>query len=206
MEKKKPGHSEAMAEITAKAEAILKSPFARQIHSMVVNEARGALKAARCSALEFLAANPRVSNFELTKRLKERTNMRVRTIGLMKVIYAEAERLGAIRETAKDLLLREIEHAFPDGWSSSGEVGPLIKIGGWEDPIREDVQNPVLAGFARDIVKHLAVEHQPPEGWKPQPQNDPLIDELFDRYWPVDPALSSKQHGQNKRDAVDAAI
>ena len=172
-------------ELIAYIESCINSPEVQAIDRMLLNEARSAFQAAGCSVLEFLAANPGVSKFELAKRLAKRANESVRVVGLVRLIYDEAAKAGVVREIAKDLLLREINDAFPNGWSSGDEIGPLVKIGSWADPIHEHIRNLAFSSYARSIIKHLAVNHQPPDGWKPKSQSDPLIDELFDRYWPA---------------------
>jgi len=151
------------------------------VDRMFLDRARSALAAAGCAALHFLARNPGASIIELAKRLGRRAS----AIGLIMAIYEEAAQQGVVRRTAADLLAREIREKFPDGWSSQGTVHPLVKIGSWEDDIRAYVHDPAICGYAKSIMRHLAIDHPPPEGWKPQPQNEPLIDDLFDRYWPV---------------------
>lgn len=145
-----------------------------------LQKARNALTEKSYSALEFLAANPGISTIELAKRLNRGANV----IGLLNAVYEEAIASDAVRETAKDLLIREILGAFPDGWSSGGEVASSIKIGGWSKTLLDFVNDPESFRRAAKIGIHLTKDHPPPEGWKPQPHNDPLIDELFDRYWP----------------------
>ena len=100
-------------------------------------------------------------------------------------IYAESVQNQVVRQTAKDLLIRAIYEHFPEGWTSSGDIGPAVKLGSWDYEIGNYVQDSSIAHFAKGIMKHLAIDYPPPEGWKPHLQNDPLIDELFDRYWPM---------------------
>jgi hypothetical protein len=150
---------------------------------MCLEGAQKALEGAGCGALEFLAANPGVSKIELAKRL----NRGASALGLTMAIYDEAAKKGVVRETAKDLLIRRICQRFPNGWSTGDEVGPGVKVGTWRYEIKKYVHNAKLGDYAAKIVRHLTVDHPPPSGWKPLPQHDPLIDELFDRYWPVNP-------------------
>jgi hypothetical protein len=157
------------------------TPEKRAVEQAFFNGAAIALKEAGLSALEFLAANPVVSKIELAKRLDRGTTAR----GLLMVIYHEAERAGVVREVAKDMLIRVILEKFPDGWTSQGSVRPSVKLGGWDRLLSEFVLDPNVSVYGFLIIKDLAIDHQPPEGWKPALPNDPLIDELFDKHWPV---------------------
>src|SRR5258708_5465644 len=180
-------------EMVAQFEAVNQSPDVQAVDQTFFDDARIALEAAGYSALEYLAANPGVSDIELTKWLRKLTNQPVCAMGLAMVIYDEAEKKGLLRESAKDQLLREILTAFPDGWFTGDEIGPLVKIGFWDSHVSNYTSDPRIVGYAMGIIRHLAVEHQPPKGWKPEPENDPLIDELFDRYWPVEVSDNSQE-------------
>lgn len=157
-----------------------RTPAMKAVDEMFLARARNALNDAGFSALEFLSTNPGLSKVELAKLL----NRGASAIGLIMAIYEEAVQGDAVRETAKDLLLRQIRYEFPDGWSSAGNVHPAIKVGSWRRMIKSYVPDPQCGRFASDIIRHLAIDHPPPEGWKPESQEDPLIEELFDRYWP----------------------
>lgn len=157
-----------------------RTPAMAAVDNMFLSCAQNALREAGCSALEFLSANPGLSKLELAKLL----NRGASAIGLTMAIYTEAVQKGVVRKTAQDMLLREIVAEFPDGWASTGNVHPAIKIGTWDRTIRSYVPHASMGKYAYDIIQHLAIDHPPPEGWKPELPNDPLIDELFDRYWP----------------------
>ena len=148
----------------------------------LLSGAQRALAEAGCTALEFLAANPALSNIELAKQLNRGTT----AIGLVMAIYDEAARRGIVRDTAKDMLIREICGAFPHGWPGLSLVSPLVKIGSWDSEVNRYGRDPRIDDYAGQIIRHLAIEHPPPRYWKPELKNDPLIDDLFDRYWPVD--------------------
>ena len=135
-------------------------------------------------ALEFIAANPGVSEIELAKQLNRGTT----TIGLLMAIYDEAARLGTLRDVAKDMLVRVIKRRFPHGWSSSSldGLGPRFKIDDWRLDLLKYGRNPRLDQYALAIVENLAAASPPLEGWTPMLRDDPLIDGLFDLFWPVD--------------------
>jgi len=164
-------------------EAMKPTPASEAVEYMFLDRAKRALAEAGYSALQFLAANRGVSAVELAKRLNRGAN----AIGLVNAIYEEAIEREMVRETAKDLLIRKIVAAFPDGWSSTGKVGPSVTLR-WSHEFLDYVNDPDLFRNAVTIELHLTKDHPPPEGWKPQPQNDSLIDELFDRYWPAEQA------------------
>jgi hypothetical protein len=143
-----------------------------------LDRANEALRQVGCSALEFLATHPGLSKYKLAKQL------RTGAWGLIIALYAEAVREGKVRQTAKDLLIREILNRYPDGWTSSDDVGPSVNLGVWRYEVKKGVRDAESWKHATAIFRQLTRDHPPPEGWKPQVQEDPLINELFDRYWP----------------------
>jgi hypothetical protein len=60
-----------------------------------------------------------------------------------------------------------------------------VKIGGWSSILSEyhfeESQRLKLIELLRDFT----IENPPPEGWLPASNDDPLIQQLFDKYWPV---------------------
>jgi hypothetical protein len=163
-------------------ELMKRTPATDAVDQMFLANARKALAAAGYGAIEFLAANPAVSETELAKRL----NRGVTTLGLIMAIYDEAARTGVVRETAKDLLIRHICNEFPGGWSFQGDVRPVIRIASWDRNLDKCFRDSPIADYSARIVRHLGVDDPPPEGWIPKLSNDQVIDGLFDRYWPVD--------------------
>ncbi len=146
-----------------------------------LKHAQSAFAEAAVSALEFLAENPGLSKIELAQRL----NRGVSAIGMIMAIYDEAAKRGKVRETTRDLLTRELRAAFPRGWSSTGNIHPLVKIGTFSE-VGKYAHEPKFADYMRPIMQHLTIDNPPFEGWRPEPENDPLINELFNRYWPID--------------------
>jgi hypothetical protein len=151
------------------------------VDRMFLRSASVALAEMGCSALELLAANPGVSIPDLAKRV----NRGITAIGLIMAAYEEAEQRSVVRETAKDLLIRTICEEFPEGWSDEESVHPVVKIGSWNYGVKRHVKNTALASFASDIVHHIATDRSPPRGWKPVDRDDPLIESLFESYWPI---------------------
>jgi hypothetical protein len=150
------------------------------VDQMFLDNASKALESAGCRALELLRKNPGASKIDLAKWL----NRGVSAIGLIMAIYQEAAKKGRIRDTAKDLLIREISARFPQGWPSGKHAGATLS--GWAYELERYGGTPGLGRFANGIVRHL-VSEDPSPGWKPLPDHDPLIDGLFDRYWPLEP-------------------
>jgi hypothetical protein len=64
------------------------------------------------------------------------------------------------------------------------DVHAIVKIGRWYSAIADC--NPRFGQYAERIVRSLAIESAPQQGWKPQYPNDPLIDGLFNRFWPAE--------------------
>jgi hypothetical protein len=156
---------------------------------MFLDWARRALKEAGTTALRFLADNPQLTQVGLAKQLA--THGRVNGIGVVMAIYEEAVQRGMLRTVAKELLLRTIWSRFPSGWSSHGEVHPIVKIGGWSYELKY-AKSPKAYEACDRILRHL-VNSPPPEGWTPLADNDPLIESLFDQYWPRDSEACSRQ-------------
>jgi hypothetical protein len=148
-----------------------------------LERAHNALREAGFGALQFLTANPGLSNVELAQRL----NRGVSAIGLIMAVYEEAVREGRVRAAALDLLARQIHAKFPNGWSSAAPIGPGVMLGSWSFEITKYVSDKKNGEYASRIIRDLTVDNPPTEGWKPQLQKDPLINELFDRYWPENP-------------------
>lgn len=161
-----------------------RTPAMEAVDRMFLDRAQRALADVGSDARQFLMANPGVSMIELSKRLNRGAN----ALGLIMAVYDTAAQNGTVRETAKDLLTREILAEFPKGWTFKGSVRPGIRVGNWEDEVVRYVHDPRAAAYAESVMRHLAIDHPPPEGWKPQVQDDPLISEIFDRYWPAESA------------------
>jgi hypothetical protein len=159
-----------------------RAPAMEAVDRTFLDSAKKALREVAQTALGFLFANPEISEQELTRRLNHGAN----GFGLVMAIYEEAEEIGVVRGTAKDLLLRWLRARFPDGWISKGKVHPHVKIGHWARDIEQYVRDKQMGEYAHRILKELAIDHPPPQGWKPLSKNDPLIDSLFDRFWPVE--------------------
>jgi hypothetical protein len=146
-----------------------------------INEA---LAAGGIGALQLLAVDEGASIADLVRHLP-RVNKWICTAGLTMAIYREAAERGTVRDIAKDLLIRRIREVFPDGWCSDGNVHPSVRIGSWDRDIQGYVGDPSMAVYAIAIVNDLAVDNPPPNGWKAQVKNDPFVDDLFDRLWPM---------------------
>ena len=162
-------------------DALKRTPDHASVDRTFQDRAQKALSAAGYSALEVLVANPRISMVELAKRM----NRGVSTIGLTMAVYDEAMKQGVVRQVAKQLLIRELLEQFPSGWASEGDIHPLVRIGNWHSEIVDYTHNPTFGDYADRVVRHLTIDSPPQLGWTPQWPNDPLIDELFDRCWPL---------------------
>jgi hypothetical protein len=147
---------------------------------MFRDRARKALAEAGINVLDLLAANPGVSVTELAKRLNRGTS----GLGLTMVAFEEASQGGHLRETAKDLLIRRILRAFPNGWLPDANVHPSVMIGAWDSDIERYAKDRTAAVYAFQILRVLTIESPPVAGWKPNAVSDPQIDTLFDRHWP----------------------
>jgi hypothetical protein len=152
------------------------------------DKTRAALTDAGFDPLSFLASNPRASMVELAKRV----NRGATALGLIVSIYEDAITLGIVRETAKDLLLREIMEQFPNGWFTDSAVCASVKLGRWSYHINAHVGDTTCGQYASGIVSAITIDEPPPEGWKPELPSDPFIDDVFDRIWPIDASTKGK--------------
>jgi hypothetical protein len=87
-----------------------------------------------------------------------------------------------VRPAALDSLTRFLRGALRSGWgngkywqsSVTGALASWTVMWGGSDQIRK--------------VKEALFAANPPIGWIPEPDNDPLLSQLFDQVWPVDTA------------------
>ena len=156
------------------------TPEHEAVNQMFRRNAERALSEAGVTALEWLAANPKISHIDLARELNRGAN----GFGLNLAIYHEADLQGVFRDVAKEMLIRTILDKYPDGWTSTGDLTPCSKIGGWDSGIMDYARDTAFYKYAELINVDLAIKNQPPEGWIPQWPTDPLIDDLFDRFWP----------------------
>jgi hypothetical protein len=163
----------------------LLSPYLKRssekVDEQFCDQAKKALAETGQTALEFLDLNPGLSLVELARRL----NRGASAIGLLMAVYEEAVGKGLLREASKNILLRKILEKYPEGWCTADNVGPLVKIGLWAWEIGRYTDEPRFKTYATQIIREL-IDHPPPERWKPQSErDDPMIDSLFDRFWPA---------------------
>lgn len=163
-------------------DALAKTPEHEATDKMFIDRAERALSAMGHSALGFLAANPSLSTVQLAKKL----NRGASPIGITMAVYREASRQGILRTIAKEMLIREILAKFSDGWTTKSDVHPLVTIGNWTSGVIDYSGSPKVAKYAERIVRSLTIDEPPEQGWKPEYPNDSRIDELFERFWPVE--------------------
>jgi hypothetical protein len=168
-------------------ESLKTTPSIGPIDRKFLRETKNALAASGHEAVELLRSFPADSLNELVDRLGHDAS----GFGLLMAIYEDAQQRGVVRQVAKDLLLRRIRERFPLGWIGIEEVSPLVRLGSWETSIEKYCPNTQYYHYARDILRELTINNQPHQGWRPEIASDPLIDGLFDRYWPLDPDQSS---------------
>lgn len=169
------------AELMKAARLLVDTPEHRAVNQMFRDRAKRALSELGCSALEFAAQNPGASIVELARLLNRGSN----ALGVLLAAYEEASGNGTVRTTAKEFLIRHIRQQFPNGWSSHDNIGPSIRIGGWSREVDRSFEDEQIRNSAYHIHRHLAFDHQPPEGWRPELTGDQLIDDVFDLYWPI---------------------
>lgn len=161
-------------------EILKKSPTIGPVDYMLCDRTLKALAIAGYEPLEYLAANPFLSKTQLVETLGHGAS----GFGLAMAVYEEAASKGIVRDVAKNLLIRKLHEEFSAGWTS--KHNSTRNLGFWDSEVAKYGHDPRIEHYVEKIIRHLTVDHPPPEGWKPQWENDPLIDELFDCYWPVE--------------------
>lgn len=160
-----------------------RDPVHQRVDNMFRSEAKEAISATGKTALQLLAEHPDISTIELAEQLSGR----VGALGIEMLILEEAEEQGIVRDIAKELLIRSIRENLPHGWIDDGRVHPLCKISMWEMIVVNYTKVSNREYYTERILCDLGIENPPRDGWKPEWPNDPRIDELFDKYWPVKP-------------------
>lgn len=162
------------------------TPSSKAFEKRLMEEVLKSLEIAGASALEYVSAHPNLPTSELAKKLSQETGMKLSGVGFVMAVYNQAARLGQLRNLAKDLLIRRILSAFPNGWATMGDIHPAVRIGSWVQEIERSCDDESAKYAASAIIRNLAVDHQPPDGWLPSQADDPRIEELFARFWPAE--------------------
>jgi len=161
------------------------TPSSKAFEKRLMDQAFQALEVAGVGALEYVLANPKIPTTELAKKLSQESGKNISGIGFVMAVYDHAARLDQVRDFARDLLIRRILSAFPNGWQSKSDINPAVRIGSWVQEIKRSCDDNSVE-YASAIIRNLAVDQQPPDGWLPNRADDPLVEEVFSRCWPVE--------------------
>ena len=162
----------------------IRTPAMEAVDRMFLTRAKKALAELGQSALDFLSQHEGASKLELAKRL----NRGVSAIGLVMAIYDEAANAGVLRDTAKDILIRTLRSEYEAGWSMDDDIDPIVRIGSWATEVRNYSRDEKAGEYAWKIITELASGSRQEDGWKPNSKDDPLVNALFDAYWPKNSA------------------
>lgn len=135
---------------------------------------------------EWLAARPGAPYAQLAAEMGDD----VAPVQVTRLQLAEALRAGHLREASKDVLVRYIREAMPDGWrhkprgSESFELD-FLQVAPFADwAVRMDEAAPAEAAAFKDAVWR-GLQAISDETWLPRDAHDPFIGEIFDRAWPL---------------------
>ena len=132
---------------------------------------------------EYFAAKPLSSYAELATELGDD----VTPIQVTRLQLSEAKQEGALREAAKDVLVRVIRAELPNGW---GRVPPgddaeadylnASAFASWGAPMK-------WAGVSDDVIAAVGerLKVSATTGWLPRGTDDGLIASVFDAAWPA---------------------
>ena len=133
------------------------------------------------SISELLATRPGVPYEEVTSLFQTA----VAPIQLVRLQLDEAGWAGSICAAAMDILPREINRAFPNGWQK-GENPDFRRASAFSafmtDIVFDGKATKDMEAAAQKVCEEL-VRIAPPVGWRPSGPNDPLIQEAFSRGW-----------------------
>jgi hypothetical protein len=128
---------------------------------------------------DFLTAHPGEPYLSLVARIAPW----VAALQLQRLQMLTARALGRLREAAMDALAREINDAYPNGWTD--DLSTAASVGGrWAALVTVQGNSPELAPITLPLFRAL-LEKKPSIGWRPSSGEDPLIREVFDQCWPA---------------------
>jgi hypothetical protein len=131
------------------------------------------------TAAQFADSQPMASLVTLARQLGK--NKDVAGAQLEKVLLHEAEVAGTMERCARSLLVRKIHEELPEGWHTD-----------WDEDSRYRRAGAFSSWFAglgsssEPAVDRIygALEGAPlPEGWLPAGPDDPILVEIFQKYW-----------------------
>jgi len=97
--------------------------------------------------------------------------------------FEEAKEQGKLRDAAMDSLARELAGHLREGWGRGTQVD-FNTAGVFADWVtRLEDYDPDLVPRAEAVWQALH-ELRPPEGWKPEGPDNPLLAFAFDKGWP----------------------
>ncbi|HEY2748252.1 MAG TPA: hypothetical protein VGL86_26700 [Polyangia bacterium] len=132
---------------------------------------------------DYFAAHPLASYAELANGLGDD----VAPIQVTRLQLSEAKQEHALREAAKDVLVRVIRAELPDGWGCvppGDDAEPdylnASAFASWGAPMK-------WAGVHDDVIAAVGerLKDSATTGWLPRGADDPLITTMFDAAWPA---------------------
>ena len=134
------------------------------------------------SISEFLASHPATPYEDIGTFFQ----IAVAPIQIVRLQLDEAGWAGSIRPAAMDVLPREINRAFPEGWRN-GENPDFRRASAFSafmtDIVFDAKATKEMEAAAQRVCDEL-LKLAPPVGWRPSGPNDPLIQQAFSRAWP----------------------
>lgn len=127
------------------------------------------------SVTSFVQAHPRRSFVDLANTLGGED---VTAVQLEWTYLDDAKATDAVEACARDLLVRTIHEHFPDGWQPDDDRRHQLAFSGWSAPLK------TRAGVTADtLAMWEALYDDAAPGWLPTDATDPLLVDIFRRYW-----------------------
>jgi hypothetical protein len=121
---------------------------------------------------------------ESYKELSQKLAMNAAPMSLKQLAYELAVAENNVKTFVKDLLFRHLIHQFPNGWPQQSGDDIHFSFHRWLSDISDLAKEFSLIVFSLKVSRHLSFVAPPVVGWIPITRNDPIIEQLFDRYWP----------------------
>ena len=109
----------------------------------------------------------------------------VAAVQIETVLVDEARSTRTIERRARDLLSRRLA-ALSDGWPGPAtrrtrdqESRAMQALSGWGPHTLPEITTEHVVAFATALLSSTAI----PSGWRPIGPDDPVIVDLFERYW-----------------------
>ncbi len=116
-------------------------------------------------------------------------DQRIAYVQLQTVYFEEAEKTGRLRDVLADIVVRKLREHLRKGWATRKSLSPKRAM----MMLHLEVPPPYVAGgsLSSGRIWEVLEELAPPGEWCPEGADDPLIQKLMDRIFPLECSDSS---------------